>query len=417
MSLFNNELLVSPTMNELVSVNIKNQIQNNSSICNVTNVNNTISVNTEDKIQNNSSIDIVANINNVISENTENKIQINSSIDNVTNVDDIISENIELSFNDDTISNTNIKKKFTLKNFKERVNFYLGEKLQNKKVKNASKYKNVWTINDLTEGKNRFDKIYDKPLKELLIKTKNQDKKFIFRRADIMSIKEQNSLTLCKNRCDGNKSSVLLKCLNFKRHWELYYNPPKDIPFEKKSNKVFWRGTTTGCSTNWQSKEWQPRKVNRFKLIKNCFNKNEKFDIGFSRIHRDWLIKKYKKYVKGTCRPSDFLKHKYIISVEGNDKDSGINWKLNSNSLVLMPKPRVTSWLMETTLVPNYHYILLKDDFSDLEEKLNWCNTNQDKCKEIVKNANSFMKQFSNKENEQKIEEEVIKRYFKIVKF
>ena len=394
MSLFNNELLVSPTMNELVSVNIKNQIQNNSSIDTFTNVNNTISVNTEDKIQNNSSIDIVANINNVISENTDPP------------------------FDDDTISGTNVKKKFKLKNFKERVNFYLGKKLESKKkVKNASKYKNIWTINDLTEGKNRFDKIYDKPLKELLIKTKNQDKKFIFRRADIMSIKEQNSLTLCKNRCDGNKSSVLLKCLNFNRHWELYYNPPRDIPFEKKSNKVFWRGTTTGCSTNWQSKEWEPRKVNRFKLIKNWFDKNENFDIGFSRIHRDWLIKKYKKYVKGTCRPSDFLKHKYILSVEGNDKDSGINWKLNSNSLVLMPKPRVTSWLMETTLVPNYHYVLLKDDFSDLEEKLNWCNANQDECKEIVKNANSFMKQFSNKENEQKIEEEVIKRYFKIVKF
>jgi len=82
-----------------------------------------------------------------------------------------------------------------------------------------------------------------------------------------------------------------------------------------------------------------------------------------------------------------------------------------------MPKPRVTSWLMETTLIPNYHYVLLKDDFSDLQDKLNWCNNNQEKCKEIIKNANDFMYQFSNKENEKKIEEEVINRYFKIVKF
>jgi len=241
MSSTNNELLISPTLNEVISVNTENQIEDSSSL------------------------DIV----DVVNDETPSKEEPSVVID--------VKEN----------------KPFKLKNFKERVKFYLGEKLKNRKVvKNASKYKNIWTINDLTEGKNRFDKVYDKPLKELLTITKNTDKKFIFRRADIMSIKEQNSLTLCKNRCDGNKSSVLLKCLNFKRHWELYYNRPKDIPFEEKSNKVFWRGTTTGCSADWQSKQWEPRKVNRFKLIKKWFNKNENFDIGFSQIHRDWLKKK-----------------------------------------------------------------------------------------------------------------------------
>ena len=34
-----------------------------------------------------------------------------------------------------------------------------------------------------------------------------------------------------------------------------------------------------------------------------------------------------------------------------------------------MPRPTITSWLMETTLIPNFHYILLKDDFSDLHSK------------------------------------------------
>ena len=72
------------------------------------------------------------------------------------------------------------------------------------------------------------------------------------------------------------------------------------------------------------------------------------------------LKRKYNKYVKGKCNISKFLQYKYILSIEGNDKDSGLNWKLNSNSLVLMAKPRVTSWLMETKLIPNYHYILPK---------------------------------------------------------
>ena len=81
-----------------------------------------------------------------------------------------------------------------------------------------------------------------------------------------------------------------------------------------------------------------------------------------------------------------------------------------------MAKPIVTSWLMETTLVPNYHYILLKDDFSDLEEKLKWCNNNVEKCIEIVKNAKKFMSQFSDNKKEEQLEKEVLNKYFKIIK-
>jgi hypothetical protein len=68
---------------------------------------------------------------------------------------------------------------------------------------------------------------------------------------------------------------------------------------------------------------------------------------------------------------------------------------------------------METTLVPDYHYVLIKDDFSDLLDKFNWCNNNKNKCKEIVKNANRFMSKFSNKNVEDKIECDVINEYFK----
>ena len=123
----------------------------------------------------------------------------------------------------------------------------------------------------------------------------------------------------------------------------------------------------------------------------------------------------YAKYVKNECNITTFLNYKYILSVEGNDKDTGINWKLNSNSLVFMAKPRVTSWLMETTLIPNYHYILLKDDFSDLQDKMRWCNNHPSRCKQIVMNANEFMKQFSNIKKEEEIEKAVIKKYFTLL--
>jgi hypothetical protein len=125
-------------------------------------------------------------------------------------------------------------------------------------------------------------------------------------------------------------------------------------------------------------------------------------------------VKGYDNFVKPQLSIEEMLHYKYILSVEGNDKDSGLNWKLNSNSVVLMAKPRHTSWLMESTLMSDFHYVLLKDDFSDLYEKLEWCIKNQDRCKEIVENANDFMMQFADSEQEQQIEHQVINRYFEI---
>ena len=297
----------------------------------------------------------------------------------------------------------------------DRLNFYLGKNLIKHKHVNINEFENFKIIDDLTLNKNTHDEVYDEPLKKLLIKTNNTDKKFVFTRGDAINKDQQNMITLSKNRTEFNNDSVLLRSFNFDRHWYYYYNKPNDIPFKYKKNKIFWRGVTTGCSDNFEAHRWNPRKVNRFNLVTKWFDKNENIDIGFSNVHRNWLKKDYQKYVKGKCKPEDFLKCKYILSIEGNDKDSGLNWKLNSNSLVLMPKPRVTSWLMETTLIPNYHYLLIKDDFSDLEEILFWCNNNQNKCKKIIKNANKFMKQFSDNNYESKLEERVINKYFEIV--
>ena len=36
-----------------------------------------------------------------------------------------------------------------------------------------------------------------------------------------------------------------------------------------------------------------------------------------------------------------------------------------------MHKPKITSWFMEDKLISNYHYIEIKDDFSDLIDKYN----------------------------------------------
>lgn len=205
-------------------------------------------------------------------------------------------------------------------------------------------------------------------------------------------IDNQELPAIVKVRYINNPKGGIIAPLEYCRHWHNYYHKPKDCFFNNKNNILFWRGTTTGKITN---------SGNRFILVTKYFNKNSKIDVGFSNICQG--NSEYNKYVKGEVDISEFLKYKYILSIEGNDKDSGLNWKLASNSLVLMAKPKIESWLMEGLLKPYVHYVPLKDDYSDLDQIIEWCQNNDEECQKIVKNANQFMKQFEDIEVEKNI--------------
>lgn len=285
-----------------------------------------------------------------------------------------------------------------------RLQFYIGENLWNNKESLSEDEKkmlvNIATLNTI---KHHDRARYGDSLKELLRKTGHENNK-MFSVVFGDNIHKQKCITIVKNRWANETDGILLKCLNYNRHWELVYQKPRDAPFENKQNKIIWRGSTTGspnCSAN------------RFTFVKSWFDKNENIDIGFSKICQN--KDEYKLYIKENLAPQKMLMYKYIVSIDGNDKDSGLNWKLNSNSIVFMARPKITSWLMETLLVQNFHYIQLKDDFTDLYEKYIWCENNPEKCKNIIKNANNFMSMFSDIEQEDKLEQQVINKYFEIM--
>ncbi len=306
----------------------------------------------------------------------------------------------------------------------DRIDFYKGKVLRNN-IKFKLQYYHSDKFIEYNNLKIKFfkdasylkktlnnERLYTKPMHALLIKYNLADKPFLMSVADIWNPKIYKPVDIpifSKNRMSDSDEdcSVILRSFNLERHWKLYYFPPKDIPFDMKKNVVYWRGVTTGDTK---------KPANRFQLLHKWFNKKNYIDIGFTEIVQGkgkWI-----PYMKGrNVWPKEFLKHKYLLSVEGNDKDSGLNWKLNSNSLVLMAKPRCQSWLMESKLVPGFHYILLKDDFSDLNEKVIWCHNHQNECKQIIKNANKYMQQFSNNIIETMIEKTLITSYFNNLEF
>ena len=219
---------------------------------------------------------------------------------------------------------------------------------------------------------------------------------------------EYDNYMFVKTRSLFDKKSIILKNFNYNRHWNFSFQSLNkiDTPFIEKKNKVIWRGATTGYDNNKVS----PRK----NLVEKWFNFNANIDIGFSLICQN--SDELRKYKKDKLSKQEILTNKFIIAVEGNDKPSGLNWNLASNSVVMMPKPTICSWLMEDKLVPGKHYILLKDDFSDLFKKFRWAVKNLDKCEKINKNAKKYMSQFMNLENEKEIERKVLNTYFKGLK-
>ena len=79
-----------------------------------------------------------------------------------------------------------------------------------------------------------------------------------------------------------------------------------------------------------------------------------------------------------------------------------------------MPKPKYESWFMEGKLKDGVHYIEIKDDFSNAEEKIDYYKNRESECLEIIKNANEFVNQFTNSRRERLIQLLILKRYFKL---
>ena len=199
--------------------------------------------------------------------------------------------------------------------------------------------------------------------------------------------------TIVKSRplSNDNQNSVLLK-MDKVRHF-IFVNDK--IPFSEKIDKAIFRGKIAG-------------KDIRLKFFEQYFG-NPRFDMRtIDLIKPEWKGEKISIY--------DHLKYKYILALEGNDVASNLKWIMSSNSIAVMPKPTCETWFMEGTLKPNYHYIEVKSDLSDIEEKMDYYTTHSDEAQAIVNHAHEYVEQFKNKKREEIISLLVLDKYFKLVK-
>ncbi|MDE7236189.1 MAG: lipopolysaccharide core biosynthesis protein LpsA, partial [Helicobacter japonicus] len=173
------------------------------------------------------------------------------------------------------------------------------------------------------------------------------------------------------------------------RHFTFINDP---YTFENKQDKLFYRGGI------YQS--------HRTAFFEKYFN-HRLCDLGHTgskTIHKEWQ--------KAKIGIAKHLPYKFLLSLEGNDVASNLKWVMSSNSLAVMPNPKFETWFMEGRLLPNIHYMQIRDDYADVEEKLIFFIKHPNDAKEIIHNAHNYIKQFFDKKREAIISLLVLEKYF-----
>ncbi len=220
------------------------------------------------------------------------------------------------------------------------------------------------------------------------------DNRWGFVPGDVIHVPEIPSIVKSRPLCDDNRNSIVMK-LDKVRHF-IFVNDTK--PFEEKDFKVVFRGKIAGKQSR---KDFMAK-----------FYDNPLFDVGDVGRKTDspaeWRTEK--------MTIKEHLDYQFIMAIEGNDVASNLKWVMSSNSLAVMPKPTCETWFMEGTLIPNYHYVEVAPDFSDVEERVKYYHEHPEEAKAIVEHAHEYVAQFMDEKREKLISLAVLDKYFRLTR-
>jgi hypothetical protein len=186
---------------------------------------------------------------------------------------------------------------------------------------------------------------------------------------------------------DRNQNSVILK-LNAIRHFQFLNDT---ATFSSKKDAAVWRGLG-----------FLPHR----KIVIEQFYDHPRCNIGRHRPQEG------QPWDKPRMTIEEQLTYKFILCIEGKDVATNLKWVMSSNSLAVMSKPKFETWFMEGRLEAGVHYVEVKDDYSDLIEKMDYYTTHPDEAEAIIANAHDWIEQFQNPRRERLISLLVANKYF-----
>ena len=183
------------------------------------------------------------------------------------------------------------------------------------------------------------------------------------------------------------------------------YNETFNKDWDSKIAIAVFRGGTTGCGTTIETNP-------RLKIAAMAAKQNPD-DIYLNAGITNWNLRPRKiqgqKYLQTIdiksmgfnlvpkMSPKEQSNYKYILNVPGHVAAFRLSVELNMGSVVLLIDSPWKLWYSHL-LIPYKHYIPVKEDLSDLISQIKWCRENDDKCQEIVKNAQHFFDTYLQKD-------------------
>lgn len=202
------------------------------------------------------------------------------------------------------------------------------------------------------------------------------------------------TLSICKSRPVGAVNNVLIN-QDRVRHFRFINDP---FLWENKKSMILFRGA---CHCKPYREQFLKMYVDHPMCNVRDFCDN-------STNPPEW------RDMKGMSM-YQHLSYRYIMCLEGNDVASNLKWVMSTNSIAVMPRPKKESWFMEGQLIPDYHYLMIADDYHDLIEKVEYMEQHPDKAKLIIAHAHEWCRRFQNQQREDIVALKTFDKYFSLV--
>lgn len=224
------------------------------------------------------------------------------------------------------------------------------------------------------------------------------------------AIRKENTFPVFQyNRLFGARNSILLPLDRVHRIGAKSFCSlpnPAEKTFREKKTGLSWRGAVRGfilvngrpinirtIVTRFQNGQLDRETfltnleaLPRYKFVSRYFNQKN-FDIGFSNRSQDlrgWNeLPDIARYQKPISDPAAQAEYKYLLSIQGTDVGSSFGWQLSTNSVILR---EMYPWevFFDCHFHPWEHYVPIKPDFSDVLEKIDWCEGHPEECQRMI---------------------------------
>lgn len=183
-----------------------------------------------------------------------------------------------------------------------------------------------------------------------------------------------------------------------------------DIKWANKKPTAVFRGASTGCGVTVDTNI--RLKLAYLSTITPIDEDGPLLDAGITK----WQVRprklKGEKYIQTInvpylkslgvklvpfLSPKQQSEYKYLVHVDGHVSAFRLSFEMSMGCCILLSESKYRLWFRHM-LKPMVHYIPVKDDLSDLVEKIRWCRKNDNVCKNIAKNSRLFYIEFLQKD-------------------